>query len=125
MRKSILAGVLAFGLLPLLTHSPSANADWVYKKITGCPKNNVTILPVGSNASIDDVIVSANKNQTVTLKFTPGPLIIMSVNLKANEPVVSNFTGNIEADNDQALKLDCSGTQSTTVTVTVVGNGSL
>jgi len=124
MRKSILAGVLAVGLLPLLTHSPSANADWIYKKFN-CPKNNFTILPAGSNVSIEDVIVSSNKNQTVTLKFTPGPLVIMSVYLKANESVVSNFTGNIEGDKDQALKLDCKGTKTTTVTVTVVGNGSL
>jgi len=124
MRKTILAGVLAAGVLPILMHSPSANADFVSKTFN-CPANGLQILPVGSNVTISDIIISANKNQTVTIKFRPVTLVVMTAYIKANESVVSNFQGDVEGGNDQSLKLDCSGTAETKVSVTIVGNGSI
>jgi hypothetical protein len=124
MSKTILAGVLAAGVLPILMHSPNANADFVQKTFS-CPGTGKIILPAGSNVSIDDIIISTDKVQTVTIKFRPANLIVMTAYMNANETVVSNFQGNVEGDNDQNLKLDCSGTAGTKVSVTVVGNGSL
>ena len=125
MRKTVLASTLAVAVLPFLAHSPQARADFVQKNFA-CPRNNFTVVPTGSNISVSDVIVSANKNQTVTLKFAqPGNVTFMRVYLKANETVVSNFQGGVEGDNDQAVKMDCAGTTGTTVSVTIVGNGSL
>ena len=62
----------------MMLSAPKANAlGHSQKVVTGCPKNGVVLIPVGGRFNIDDVIISATKNQKVTLKFIPGPINLM------------------------------------------------
>ena len=126
MKSLLTLGALTLGVSTMLLSAPDANAlGHVQKVVTGCPKNGVVLVPVGGRFNIDDVIISANKNQKVTLKFTPGPINLMQVFVKGYDTVVTNFQGQVESEKEQALKMDCAGTAGTTVTVTLVGDGEI
>ena len=71
------------------------------------------------------IVISTNKDQAVTLKFNPGNRILMKLFMKAKVNFSTNFSGSVDGEDEQGLQLDCSGTASTTVSVTVTGNGNL
>ena len=127
MKRAILSSLLTVGLFAFLLNSPSASAaGFIQKIVTGCPRSNVVLVPAGGRINIKDIILSTNKPQTVTLKFTPGPQLLMRTFLGSRSTVVSNFTGQVEPVADEsALKLDCAGESDTTVTVTIVGTSPL
>jgi hypothetical protein len=123
-KRAIWLSLLVVGLLVPLLNSPSATAaDFIWNNVV-CPNSNVTLLPAGGRIEISDIIVSASRDQTVTLKFTPGSRVIMRTFVKGFDTVVSNFTRPLESIDEEALKLDCSGTEDTKVTVTVVGSST-
>lgn len=124
MKKTILTGAIAAGLLSFALNAPHASADFIYKS-SGCPGNGKTIVPAGSRFEINDIIISSNKDQTVVLKFTPSGRILTKLFLKARTTFQTNLSGEVESENEQALKMDCSGNNGTTVTVTITGNGNL
>ena len=114
---------VALGLL-LLSIPISGMADQLFKQVS-CPSYNNIILPVGERVEIDDIIVSANQDQIVTLKFSPPDFIIAKLSMKAREPVVINFSGQVETpddlgEGDLGLRLDCTGDGN--VFITVVGS---
>jgi len=49
----------------------------------------------------------------------------MKLFMKAKVNFSTNFSGSVDGEDEQGLQLDCSGTASTTVSVTVTGNGNL
>ena len=124
MKKNMLTGALALSLVPLLLSAPYASADFIYKSLT-CPGNGKVVVPNGSRFDLEDVMISTNKDQAVTLKFTPSNRIFAKVFMKARVPFVTNLSGEVDSGDEQGLKLDCTGNQGTTVTVTVTGNGNL
>ena len=121
MKKILLSSVMMIGLLTLLLSPTNANAGagFVYKTVS-CPKNGAIILPAGNRVEISDVVVSANGNTGVTLRFTPGPIKFLTLHMKANTTVVTNFTGQLESADEQAIKVDCDGVD-VSISVTIVG----
>ncbi len=114
---------VALGLL-LLSIPIASMADLLFKQFS-CPTFDNIILPVGETVEIDDIIVSANQDQIVTLKFSPPDFIIAKLSMKAREPVVINFSGQVETpddlgEGDLGLRLDCTGDGN--VFITVVGS---
>ena len=99
-------------------------AGFVRKQFT-CPQSNVTLIPKGSPFSVSDVIISTNKDQTVTLKFNSPNRQLMKLFVKGKSSFEANFSGQVESENGQGLVLDCTGTANTTLTITVTGNGAL
>ena len=124
MKINILPAALAFSLTPLLLSAPYANADFIHKNFT-CPATNRVVVPTGTRFDIEDIVISTNKDQAVTLKFNPGNRILMKLFMKAKVNFSTNFSGSVDGEDEQGLQLDCSGTASTTVSVTVTGNGNL
>ena len=124
MKKNMLPGALALSLVPLLLSAPYASADFIYKSF-GCPKNNLQVVPKGTRFEIDDIIISANKDQQVTLKFNPGDRKLMKIFMKAKIPFTTNLNKAAEGEDKQGLQMDCSGNSGTTVTVTITGSGNL
>jgi len=124
MEHRILSSALALGLVPLLMASPHARADFIQKQIT-CPKNNVVIVPAGSRFDLEDIIISTNKDQNITLKFAPSNRLLMRLYMKARTSFSTNFNGEIDSEEEGGLKLDCNGNASTAVSITVSGNGNL
>jgi hypothetical protein len=124
MKKTILTAVLTAGLVPLLLSAPQANADFIQKNIT-CPGNNKVVVPAGTRFDIEDIIISTNKDQQVTLKFMPGNRVLLRLFMRAKLHFTTNFTGEIDGEDEQGLQMDCSGTGGTTVSITVTGNGNL
>jgi len=108
----------ALGLL-LLSIPTAGMTDSLFKQIS-CPAWGATVLPPGERVELDDIIVSANQDQIVTLKFNPGDQIVTKLSMKAREPVVINFSGKVESLDEQALRLDCDGTGN--LFITVVGS---
>ena len=113
----------ALGLL-LLSIPTAGMTDSLFKQIS-CPAWGATVLPPGERVELDDIIVSANQDQIVTLKFNPGDQIVTKLSMKAREPVVINFSGQVETPDDlgegeQGLKLDCDGNGK--LFITVVGS---
>ena len=115
---------MAFSIAPLLLSAPYANADFIHKNFT-CPATNRVVVPTGTRFDIEDIVISTNKDQAVTLKFNPGNRILMKLFMKAKVNFSTNFSGSVDGENEQGLNLDCSGTANTTVSVTVTGNGNL
>ena len=114
---------VALGLL-LLSMPITSMGDQVFKEIS-CPAFGATILPPGERVEIDDIIVSANQDQIVTIKFSPPNFTIAKLSMKAREPVVINFSGQVEApddlgEGDLGLNLDCDGNGK--LFITVVGS---
>jgi hypothetical protein len=104
---------------------PDTNTgDYVFK-VVNCPASNVTLIPAGSRFTLNDVSITSNKDQAVTLKFDPPNQVLLKLFMKARLTFDANFRGLVESENEQALKLDCSGTADTTLNVTIVGAGSL
>jgi hypothetical protein len=124
MKGSILSAAMAFSIAPLLLSAPYANADFIHKNFT-CPATNRVVVPTGTRFDIEDIVISTNKDQAVTLKFNPGNRILMKLFMKAKVNFSTNFSGSVDGENEQGLNLDCSGTANTTVSVTVTGNGNL
>jgi hypothetical protein len=119
-KRAILLSLLVGGLLLSLLNSPSASAaDFIQKTFTNCP-NSTTLIPPGARMEISDVIISANQDQQVTLKFAPR--IIFSSFVQGFDTVVINFSSPVESLEEEPLKMICSGTADTTVSVTVVGS---
>jgi hypothetical protein len=122
-KRAILLSLLVVGLLLSLLNSPSASAaDFIQKTDARCPIKNITLVPVGDRIEISDIIISANQDQQVTIKFTPGGRTIVSSFVQGFDTVVINFNQGVESADEQALKMDCAGTADTTVSVTVVGS---
>ena len=124
MKRNILPAALALSLAPLLLSAPYANADFIHKNLS-CPANNRVVVPTGSRFDIEDIIISTNKDQAVTLKFMPGNRILMKLFMKAKVNFSTNLSGEVEGEDEQGLQLDCSGTNGTTVSITITGNGNL
>ena len=124
MKKTLLASIIIAGTLPFALNAPLASADYIYKSFT-CPGNGKGIVPNGSRFEMNDIIISTNKDQAVTLKFTPSNRIFAKIFMKARVPFQTNFSGDVDSGDEQGLKLDCTGNSGTTVTVTVTGNGNL
>ena len=124
MKKTVFTGLIAAGLLPLALSAPQASADFIYKSFT-CPGNGKVVVPNGSRFEINDIIISTNKDQAVTLKFSPSNRVFAKVFMKARVPFETNLSGDVDSADEQGLKLDCTGNSGTTVTVTVTGNGNL
>ena len=113
----------ALGLL-LLSIPISSMADSLFKKVL-CPTTDEIILPPGGRTEIDDIIVSVNQDQIVTVKFGGASLpdqIITQLSMKGGEPVVINFSGQVESLDEQSLRLNCSG--SGNLFITVVGSNT-
>ena len=108
----------ALGLL-LLSMPIAGMADHVFKQIT-CPTYGAIVLPPGERTEIDDIIVSANQDQVVTVKFSPADVIITKLSMKARESAVINISGKVESLEEQSLQLDCSGTGN--LFITLVGS---
>ena len=108
----------ALGLL-LLSMPIAGMADSVFKQIT-CPTYGAIVMPAGERTEIDDIIVSANQDQRVTVKFSPPDFIIAKLVMKAREPAVINFSGKVESLEEQSIRVDCDGTGN--LFITVVGS---
>ena len=124
MKKAILTGVMAAGIVPLLLSAPMASADFIHKNLS-CPGNNKVVVPTGSRFEINDIIMSTNKDQQVTLKFMPGNRIFTKVFMKGKLHFTTNLSGEVESEEEQGLQVDCSGTADTKLSITVTGNGNL
>jgi hypothetical protein len=125
VKKLKLFCVFVVGLMPFLLISSNASAaGFINKKVT-CPTNDFVLIPNGGRANIKDVMISTNLNTRVVLKFTPGPIIFLTAYIKASESFVTNLQGQVEGEDEQGLKLDCSGAAGTVVWVTIVGTGAL
>jgi len=98
---------------------PPPTAGSLYKQIT-CPVYGATVLSAGERIGIDDIVVSANQDQIVTLKFNPGDQIVTKLSMKARESAVVNISGIVESLDEQSLRLDCSGEGK--LFITVVGS---
>jgi hypothetical protein len=98
---------------------PPPTAGSLFKTIT-CPAYGATVLSAGERVDIDDIIVSANQDQIVTVKFNPPDFIITKLSMKARESAVINISGKVESLEEQSLQLDCSGTGN--LFITVVGS---
>jgi len=98
---------------------PPPTAGSLFKQVT-CPAWNETILSAGERIGIDDIVVSANQDQVVTLKFNPPDLIVTKLSMKAKESAVVNISGIVESLDEQSLRLDCSGEGN--LFITVVGS---
>jgi hypothetical protein len=125
MKKPILYGAPIVGLLSILLLSPAANAGGFIQKSVTCPANNVTIIPVGSRFNIHDIILSTNKDQAVTIKFNPPNQPFIKLFMKGKLYFQTNLRGEVDSEEEQSLTVDCSGTENTTLHVTVTGNGNL
>jgi hypothetical protein len=124
MKHRILSSALALSLFPLLMGSPYASADFIQKQVA-CPKNNVVVLPAGGRFDVEDIIVSTTKDQNVTIKFSPSNRILMRIYMKGRTSFSTNFSGEVDSEEEGGLKLDCAGTAGTTVSVSIIGNGNL
>ncbi len=98
---------------------PPPTAGSLSKQIT-CPAFGATVIPVGERIDIDDIIVSANQDQIVTLKFNPGDQIVTKLSMKAREPAVVNISWIAESLGEQSLRVDCGGNGK--LFITVVGS---
>jgi hypothetical protein len=99
---------------------PPPTAGSLSKQIT-CPAFGATVLPPGERIDIDDIIVSANQDQVITLKFSPADFIITKLSMKAREPAVINISGIVESPlEEQSIRLDCNGNGK--LFITVVGS---
>jgi hypothetical protein len=124
MSKKLLVSMMVAGSLTVAFNAPNASADYIYKSFT-CPGNGKVIVPNGSRFEINDIMISTNKDQAVTLKFSPSNRIFIKVFMKARVPFETNLSGDVDSAGEQGLRLDCTGNSGTTVTVTVTGNGNL
>jgi len=97
-------------------------ADHVNKSVN-CPINGFNIFPAGSKINITDLIISTNGATDVTLWFNPPRIVVLTTYMDGNETVVTNFRGDVENPDEQALKITCGG--EATVSVTLVGTGRL
>ena len=88
-----------------------------------CPKTGFNLLPAGGRYSIDDIIISSDAVTDVTIRFNPPRLVVLTAFMDANDTVVTNFQEEVETNDEQAIKIDCGGVA--TVSVTLVGNGEL
>jgi len=122
MKRTIFSSALAIGLVPVLLGAPSASADFVHKAFA-CPVTNANILPPGTRFDISDIILSSNANTNVTILMNPPNVKLMVVYLKGRETIVTNFQGQVDANEEQALKVTCTG--AVNLSVTVVGSGNL
>lgn len=119
MKRVFLSSVLAIGLVSMLLAAPAASAAGFIHKTVQCPRTGFVIVPAGERIELEDIIVSADGVTDVQLFFNPPKFAVMTVYLAANDTVVTNFQGQVEGLEEQALKLSCGGVA--TLTVTVVG----
>jgi hypothetical protein len=119
MKRADLLSILAIGLVSLLLSSPGASAAGFINKTVQCPKTGFSLIPPGERLEFGDIIVSSNGATDVQLFFNPPKFILMTLFLDANETVVSNFQGQVESLEEQALKVTCGGVA--TVSITIVG----
>ncbi len=122
MKNSILVGVLATSLLPLVLGSTSAIAANFLQKTITCPASNVVlVVPDEGQIRIADMIISASENTDFILKYfgEDANRTVVKLWLNKNRTVVSNFQEGIEGDIDQGLKATCNGNGQ--VSLTIVG----
>ena len=119
MKKIVVSGVLATGLLSLTLISPIATAGGFVHKSVECPKTGFLLIPPGQRLKISDLIISSSGATEVTIFYNPPKFSVLTAYLDANETMVTNFTGQVEGEKGQALKMTCSGVA--TASVTIVG----
>jgi len=120
MKKLSLLCIFTSALSMMLIASPNLYAaGFVYRNMP-CPGSQ-QLIPPGGRIELQDIMLSADKDQRVNLFFGPPRIDIATVYLKANESVVVNLTGQVESEEEQALRVDCTGTAGTNLGVTVTG----
>jgi hypothetical protein len=118
MKRALLSGVLATGLVSLLLAAPVTSATGVvYKNIT-CPKSGFLVVPAGAAIELSDVVISSDGATDVQLFFNPPKFVFLNVFLDANESFSANFEGRVQGEGDQGLKLTCGGVATVSITVT-------
>jgi hypothetical protein len=123
MKKMLVLGILAAGLLSISLISPIATAGGFVHKSVECPKTGFLLIPPGARLKISDLIISSSGATEATIFYNPPRFQVLTAFLDANETVVTNFTGQVEGERGQALKMTCSGVA--TVSVTIVGTEAL
>ena len=103
--------------------NPPPTAGSLFKQIQIlCPVTGGLVVPAGGRTEIDDLMLSVEQDQVVTVRFNPPDQTIVKLSMKANESVVINFAGTVESLEEQALRVDCNGAGN--LFITVVGNSN-
>ena len=123
MKKVMLSSLIAIGLLSLFLGATSASAAGFFTKTVVCPKNRLSILPVGDRFELSDIVVSSDGATVFELFLNPPELTVLTLYMDAGDTVVSNFQGQVESIESQGLKMSCTGTAALSVTITGTRTG--
>lgn len=97
-------------------------AAGVVSKTKACP-GVAGVLPPGSRYELWEVILSADSPSQVQLYWSNPNSTIMDLYMDANETINVSFEGQVDSEEGNGLKLECSGTGN--VSLTVRGRASL
>ena len=71
MKKILVSGVLAAGLLSLTLISPIATAAGFVHKSVECPVSGAALIPAGQRLKISDFMISSTGATNVTIAYSP------------------------------------------------------